>query len=85
MSKDGTQVTGIAPDRFGPSAIGAGLFTAYAPIHLWMSQHVSVAIAALTLALIGGAYIGFGASARSTGVFRMEFGVAAGLLLLHFP
>ncbi len=77
MSNDGRQVSWITTGPLGPSAIGAGLFLAFAPIHLWVPEQVSVAIAALTLALIGGAYIGFGASARSAGMFWMELGVAA--------
>ena len=60
----------------GPSAVGAGLFLAFAPVHLLVSEDISVAIAALTLALIGGAYIGFGASDGATRIFWMELGVA---------
>ena len=77
MSNDGRQVSWITTDTLGPSAIGAGLFLAFAPVHLWVSEEVSVAIAALTLALIGGAYIGFGASAHSARMFWMELGGAA--------
>ena len=77
MSNDGSQVSRITTGPLGPSAIGVGLFLALASVHLWVPEQVSVAIAALTLALIGGAYIGFGASARSAGMFWMELGVAA--------
>jgi hypothetical protein len=62
MSGDGTQVQALA-QKLGPSAIGVGLFTVFVPIHLLVSEDISVAIAALTLTLLGGAYIGFGASA----------------------
>lgn len=75
MSGDGTQVQALA-QKLGPSAIGVGLFTVFVPIHLLVSEDISVAIAALTLTLIGGAYIGFGASAKSMAAFFMELGVA---------
>ncbi len=63
-------------DKLGPSAIGVGLFIIFMPIHMQVSEDISVAIAALTLTLIGGAYIGFGASAKSMAVFFMELGIA---------
>ena len=62
--------------KLGSSTIGAGLFIVFAPIHLLVSEEISVAIAALTLALIGGAYIGFGASAKSMKIFWLELGAA---------
>lgn len=77
MTSYGTRVSRIASGKLGPSAIGAGLFVAFAPIHLWITEEVSVAIAALTLALIAGTYIGFGASDGSVRVFWLEPGVAA--------
>ena len=77
MSNNGSEVSRITTGPLGPSAIGAGLFLVFAPVHLRVSEEVSVAIAALTLALIGGAYIGFGASARSAKIFWMELGGAA--------
>jgi len=60
-----------------PAIFGAGLFAVFAPIHLLVAQPVSVAIAAITLALIGGAYIGFGAAANSSREFLLELAVAA--------
>ncbi len=54
MSGDGIQTQALVqkPD---PSAIGVGLLIAFVPIHLLVVEEISVAIAALTLALIGGA------------------------------
>jgi hypothetical protein len=75
MSGDKTQIQALVV-KLGPSAIGVGLFIIFMPIHLLVSEDISVAIAALTLALIGGAYIGFGASAKSMMIFFMELGVA---------
>lgn len=75
----------------GPSAVGAALFLLFAPVHLLVPQDVSVAIAAVTLALIGGAYIGFGAVSQSRTAFWLElsgaalFGAAAILGLLWHP
>lgn len=77
MTSYGTRVSRIASGKLGPSAIGAGLFVIFAPIHLWVTEEVSVAIAALTLALIAGTYIGFGASDGSVRVFWPELDVAA--------
>ena len=56
-----------------PAATGGLLFLASVPVHLLVSKDVSVAIAAVTLALIGGAYIGFGARAAVARVFWIEF------------
>jgi len=44
-----------------PAPIGGVLFLATVPIHMALPQDVSIVVAAITLALIGGAYIGFGA------------------------
>lgn len=77
MSNDRSQVGWITTDTLGPSAIGSGLFLVFAPVHLWVPEQVSVAIAALTLAVIGGAYIGFGASSGLARQFWLEFGAAA--------
>lgn len=87
---------GHAQDRsgsgiVGPGVLGAGIFLVFAPVHLLVSQDVSVAIAAVTLAVIGGAYIGFGAAANSKAAFWLElagatlYGIAAVLGLLWHP
>lgn len=59
-----------------PAWVGAGLFGITAPLHLFLEPNASVAVAAVTLALIGGAYIGFGAADGRTRVFWSELGVA---------
>ncbi|MSU90606.1 hypothetical protein GE300_13440 [Rhodobacteraceae bacterium 2CG4] len=60
----------------GSSGLGAVLFLVFAPVHLMVAQDVSVAIAAVTLALIGGAYVGFGAASDSRTAFWLELAVA---------
>lgn len=71
-----------------PAWIGAGLFFATAPVHFVLSTEMSVIVAAVTLALIGGAYIGFGAVDGRPRVFWAElcvavlFGLAAVLGIL---
>lgn len=67
--------------KLGSSTIGAGLFIVFAPVHLLVSEEISVAIAAVTLALIGGTYIGFGASAKSMRTFWLELGGACRVAL----
>jgi hypothetical protein len=59
-----------------PSATGGLLFAVSVPVHLLVSKDVSVALAAVTLAVIGGAYIGFGARAADARVFWIELTVA---------
>ena len=80
MPTDRTVETDIGhrfgPGNAGPSAVGAGLFVVTAPIHLLVPQEISVAVASVTLALIGGADIGFGATSRSLRTFWSELGVA---------
>ena len=60
----------------GPAWVGAGLLGVTAPLHLFLELNASVAVAAVTLALIGGAYIGFGAADGRARVFWSELGVA---------
>ena len=60
----------------GPAWVGAGLFGITAPLHLFLELNASVAVAAVTLALIGGAYIGFGAADGKARVFWSELAVA---------
>lgn len=59
-----------------PVWIGAGLFGITAPLHVFLELHASIAVAAVTLALIGGAYVGFGAADGRRRVFWSELGVA---------
>ena len=59
-----------------PAWVGAGLFGITAPLHLFLEPNASVAVAAVTLALIGGAYIGFGAADGKARVFWSELAVA---------
>ena len=59
-----------------PAIVGGFLFLLSAPVHLVVSESVSVAIAGMTLALIGGAYIGFGASAQDIRTMVLELLVA---------
>ena len=66
-----------------PAIAGGLLFIATAPVHFIVDQDVSIAIAAVTLSLIGGAYIGFGAQANELRTMILEllfaafFGLAA--------
>lgn len=59
-----------------PAFLGGFLFIVSAPIHFVVSESVSIAIAAVTLALIGGAYIGFGARAHDVRTMVLELLVA---------
>lgn len=62
--------------QIAPGAAGAGLFLLTVPIHRAVPETVSIAIASVTLALIGGAYIGFGALAGTWRDLGLEFAVA---------
>lgn len=46
------------------------------PAHLFLDEKSSIALASITLALIGGAYIGFGAADGRARVFWAELAVA---------
>lgn len=59
-----------------PAWVGVGLFGTTAPLHFFLELNASVTFAAVTLALIGGAYIGFGALDGRTRVFWSELVVA---------
>lgn len=59
-----------------PARIGSSLFVLTMPAHLLLEKGDSLALAAVTLALIGGAYIGFGAADGRRSVFWFELGVA---------
>lgn len=55
---------------------GAILFLISVPLHLLAPDQTSVLIAALTLTLIAGAYIGFGAASGQASTFWQELTVA---------
>lgn len=57
---------------------GSGLVLLMLPLHLALSEEASVQTAALTLAVIAGAYIGFGARDGRMSAFAAEFVAAAG-------
>lgn len=56
-----------------PILLGSGLTALLVPVHLLVPEPVSVQIAALTLAVIGGAYIGFGAADGRFSILVTEF------------
>lgn len=66
-----------------PIVIGGSLFIIFAPVHIFLSEEESIVLAAVTLSLIGGAYIGFGAQLNNLKTMLTElfvaglFGVAA--------
>jgi len=66
-----------------PIVTGGLLFIIFAPVHLFLPEEKSIVLAAVTLSLIGGAYIGFGAQSNSLKTMLTElfvaclFGVAA--------
>lgn len=74
---DPTNALKRAPARFA-----AVLFLILAPVHILLSQEQSLVVAGVTLALIGGAYIGFAARADSKRVFWMEFPTAVFFALI---
>ncbi|WP_133176228.1 hypothetical protein [Pelagivirga sediminicola] len=75
MSGDGTQP--LAPvQKLGASVIGADLLIVFVPIHSLEAEELFVAVATLTLALIEGANISFGASAWSVTTFWLELGAS---------
>ena len=59
-----------------PVGFGVALFSVTAPIHLLTNTETSMTIAAMTLALIGGAYIGFAVADGRPKVFWSELAVA---------
>lgn len=62
--------------------IGVVVFGMTVPVHLLVPETVSLDLAAITLALIGGAYIGFGSQNPRTMVFWTELMVAVGFGLV---
>ncbi|MDE4099604.1 DUF6010 family protein [Phaeobacter gallaeciensis] len=67
-----------------PVRIGAFLVLLSLPAHLFLDERTSVALASITLALIGGAYIGFGAADGNPRVFWAELAVALLFALAAF-
>lgn len=67
-----------------PVRIGAFLVLLSLPAHLFLDERTSVALASITLALIGGAYIGFGAADSNARVFWAELAVALLFALAAF-
>ena len=59
-----------------PVGLGVVLLSVAAPIHLLADNETSITIAAMTLALIGGAYIGFAVADGRRNVFWSELAVA---------
>ncbi|QXT41004.1 DUF6010 family protein [Gymnodinialimonas ceratoperidinii] len=62
--------------RRHPMGLAAVLFALFIPFHIVLPVDQSIILAGVTLALIGGAYIGFAARADSANVFWMELAVA---------
>ena len=60
-----------------PGLVAGSLFVIAVPIHLLLPQSESIALSAVALSLIGGAYIGFGARAEKFSTFAIELAVAA--------
>jgi hypothetical protein len=75
-TKDAVTVSDRTLAVRSPRWIGAGIFAATVPVHLALEQPASIALAAVTLALIAGAYIGFGARADSARALWLELAVA---------
>ena len=67
-----------------PVRIGAFLVLLSLSAHLFLDERTSVALASITLALIGGAYIGFGAADGNPRVFWAELAVALLFALAAF-
>ena len=60
-----------------PGLVAGSLFVITVPIHLLLPHSQSIALSAVTLSLIGGAYIGFGARAEQFSTFAIALAVAA--------
>ena len=67
-----------------PVRIGAFLVLLSLSAHLFLDERTSVALASITLALIGGAYNGFGAADGNPRVFWAELAVALLFALAAF-
>ncbi len=89
MKSDET-ITKAGPDTGADSVVSTGsaawigvvVFGMTVPVHLLVPEAVSLDLAAITLALIGGAYIGFGSRDHRAMVFWTELMVAGGFGLV---
>lgn len=61
-----------------PLLAGSGIIALSLPLHLFLPFDVSVQLAALLLAIIAGAYIGFASADGRMSALVMEFAVASG-------
>lgn len=77
ITRDNKQPGPSKADLFhSPVGFGVALFSVTVPIHLLTDTKTSITIAATTLALIGGAYIGFDVADGRRDVFWSELAVA---------
>ena len=75
--RDNTQSEPFSADLIrSPVGFGVALFLITAPVHLLVDTETSITFAAVTLALIGGAYIGFAVADGRPKVFWFELAVA---------
>jgi len=65
-----------------PGALAGVLFLIFTPLHFLLPQAASIALSGVTLALIGGAYIGFAAMATEARIFWIEMMTALGFGLV---
>jgi len=70
------QISLLVPS-ISPAGTGVILLVLTAPVHLVLDHSSSVVVSALILALVGGAYIGFGAADGRPTVFWSELLVAS--------
>lgn len=66
-----------------PGLVAGSLFVITVPIHLRLPQSESIALSAVTLSLIGGAHIGFGARAEKFSTFAIGLAAHAVWDLAH--
>lgn len=85
---DPAQAGGFQPS---PGRLAGLVLMLAAPVHFFLTEPQSIVLGGITLALIGGAYIGFAARAQSTRAFWVElctaalFGLVATLgILVHW-
>lgn len=65
-----------------PGALAGLVFLIFAPLHFFVPLEASIALSGVTLALIGGAYIGFAATATRARIFWFELMTAMGFGLV---
>lgn len=68
--------------KWAPARLAALLFVLFAPVHLLLPREQSIILARVTLAVIGGAFIGFAAHTQIGRVFWIEFTTAPIFALL---